>query len=272
MAHSFGLACRAVGGGGVNPSTLVRRQRSGPVVTLVLNRPERHNSLVPELLAELLSGLEDARADSGVRAVVLTAEGRSFSTGGDVRGFFSAGEGLEEYALETVGLLNQVILAMLGLPQPIVVAVHGMVTGGSLGLVLGGDVVLIAPDASITPWYAVVGFSPDGGWTALLPEVIGPKRTARILYGNESIRADAAVQWGLAAEIVPGNEIEERAATVALELAAMKPGSVLSTKRLLNLDLDTVADRLERERIAFVRHILTPEAQKGMASFLGRSR
>ncbi|MDJ0498386.1 MAG: enoyl-CoA hydratase/isomerase family protein [Acidimicrobiia bacterium] len=256
----------------MNPSTLVRRQRSGPVATLVLNRPERHNSLVPELLAELLSGLEDAGADTGVRAVVLTAEGRSFSTGGDVRGFFSAGEDLEEYALETVGLLNQVILTMLGLPQPVVVAVHGMVTGGSLGLVLGGDVVLIAPDATITPWYTAVGFSPDGGWTALLPDVIGPKRAAHILYGNESILADEALRWGLAAEIVPGDEIKERAATVALELAAMKPGAVLSTKRLVNPDLDLVAERLEMERIAFVRQILTPEAQKGMAAFLGRKR
>jgi 2-(1,2-epoxy-1,2-dihydrophenyl)acetyl-CoA isomerase len=242
------------------------------VATLVLNRPERHNSLVPGLLSELLAGFDEARADSGVRAVVLTAEGRSFSTGGDVRGFFSAGDDLEDYAVETVGLLNQVILAMLRLPQPIVVAVHGMVSGGSLGLVLGGDVVLMAPDATITPWYTAVGFSPDGGWTALLPDVIGPKRTARILYTNESIGAEAALQWGLATEIVPGDEVDERAAAVALELAEMKPAAVGSARRLLHRDLDGVAARLEDEKDAFVRQILTSEAQKGMAAFLGRER
>jgi 2-(1,2-epoxy-1,2-dihydrophenyl)acetyl-CoA isomerase len=256
----------------VTQTTLVKRQRSGTVATLVLNRPERHNSLVPELLSELLAGFDEAGSDPGVRAVVLAAEGRSFSTGGDVRGFFSAGDDLEQYAAETVGLLNRVMLAMLRLPQPVVVAVHGMVTGGSLGLVLAGDVVLMAPEATIAPWYGAVGFSPDGGWTALLPDVIGAKRAARVLFRNESIDAAAALAWGLATEIVPSDQIEERAVTVALEIAALKPGSTASSKRLLHHDLDDVAARLEAERAAFVQQILTPEAQKGMAAFLGRSR
>lgn len=253
-------------------TTLVKRQRSGPVATLVLNRPERHNSLVPELLSELLAGFGEVGTDPGVRTVVLAAAGRSFSTGGDVRGFFSAGGDLERYATETVGLLNQVMLAMLRLPQPIVVAVHGMVTGGSLGLVLGGDIVLMAPRATIAPWYGAVGFSPDGGWTALLPDVIGARRAAHVLHTNESIGAEAALAWGLANEIVPGDEIEERAVTVALEIATLKAGSIASTKRLLHRNLDEVETRLEAERDAFVRQILTPEAQKGMAAFLGRLR
>jgi 2-(1,2-epoxy-1,2-dihydrophenyl)acetyl-CoA isomerase len=255
-----------------DPIVLLGLQRSGPVATLVLNRPERHNSLVPELLSELLAGFDEVGTDPGVRAVVLAAEGRSFSTGGDVRGFFSAGDDLERYAEETVGLLNQAMLAMLRLPQPIVVAVHGMVTGGSLGLVLGGDIVLAAPEVTITPWYGAVGFSPDGGWTALLPDVIGAKRAARVLYTNESIGSEEALEWGLATEIVPGDEIEERAVTVALEIAAMKPGSIAGIKRLLHRDLDDIAARLEAERAAFVRQILTPEAHKGMAAFLGRAR
>ena len=256
----------------MSPPTLVKQQRSGLVVTLVLNRPERHNSLVPDLLSELLAALNDVAADSGARTVVLAAEGRSFSTGGDVLGFFAAGENLAEYAANTVGLLNDVILTMLRLPQPIVVAVHGTVTGGSLGLVLGGDVVLMAPEATITPWYAAVGFSPDGGWTALLPDVIGRHRTARILYSNQSISAADAAQWGLATEVVASGEIEERAATVALEIARAKSGSIASTKRLLRHDLDDIAARLDAEREAFVAQILTPEAQKGMAAFLGRER
>ncbi len=256
----------------MKPSTLVKRQRSGPVARLILNRPERHNSLVPELLSDLLAGFEQVRADGGERAVVLTAEGKSFSTGGDVDAFFSAGEDLEQYAAATVGLLNDVVLTMLRLPQPIVAAVHGIVTGGSLGLLLGADVVLVAPETTITPWYTVVGFSPDGGWTALLPDLIGRKRVARILYANESIDAESALQWGLATEIVPADEIEERATTLALELAGAKPGAATSTKRLLHRDIDGVAARLEAERVAFVRQILTSEAQKGMAAFLGRSR
>jgi len=253
-------------------SPLVKMQRSGPVVTLILNRPERHNSLVPGLLVDLLIALDDLRDDGAVRAVVVAAEGKTFSTGGDVKAFFAAGPEVADYATETVGLLNEVIVAMLRLPQPIVTAVHGMVTGGSIGLLLASDVVLMAPEATITPWYSAVGFSPDGGWTALLPDVIGRHHTARLLLANEAITADDAVAWGLATEIAPPATIRERAGTVAKSIASMEPGSVASTKTLLNRDHRAVAMALEAERREFVRQIATSEARRGMAAFLGRER
>jgi 2-(1,2-epoxy-1,2-dihydrophenyl)acetyl-CoA isomerase len=242
------------------------------VATLILNRPDRHNSLVPALLGELLGALEDVKRDSSVKAVVLGAEGRSFSTGGDVKAFFSAGEALVEYASETVGLLNRVVLAMIGLPQPIVTAVHGMVTGGSLGLLLGSDVVLMARDATITPWYSVVGFSPDGGWTAMLPDLIGSKRTSDVLLRNRTIDADLAVSWGIASEVVDEGSVLVAATAVAKHMAEMVSGSIAATKRLLWPDPADVAARLEAERTAFVVQIVTPEALRGMAAFLGRPR
>lgn len=253
-------------------ANLVKTQRSGAVAILTLNRPERHNSLVPELLTQLLAAFEEAGNDSSVRAVVLGAEGRSFSTGGDVKAFFSAGDDLADYAAETVGLLNQTMVTMMRLPQPIVAVVHGMVTGGSLGLILASDVVLIAPEAAITPWYSVVGFSPDGGWTAMLPDVIGTDRTAVLLLANQSIAAQQAVDWGIAAEVVAAEMIREQAEALASEIAGMKPGSIASTKTLLRPDLDAVEARLEAERRAFVDQIVTAEALKGMAAFLGRPR
>ncbi|MCP4305699.1 MAG: enoyl-CoA hydratase/isomerase family protein [bacterium] len=244
----------------------------GAVATVTLNRPDRHNSLVPELLTDLWVALEDVAADPSIRAVVLGAEGRSFSTGGDVRGFFSAGDGLADYASETVGLLNRVILTMLQLPQPIVAAVHGVVTGGSIGLILGSDVVLMARDATITPWYCVVGFSPDGGWTAMLPDLIGTKRTSDILLRNRTIRADQAASWGIVSEVVDGGSTVAAAQAAAQDIAAMAPASVASTKRLLWRGHKEVAAGLEAEREAFVEQIITPEALQGMAAFLGRER
>ena len=86
---------------------LVILERVGPVAVLTLNRAERHNSLVPEFLAEMLAALETFGAQPGVRAVVLQANGRSFSTGGDLRGFYEHLDDLEAYAGEIVGLLNR---------------------------------------------------------------------------------------------------------------------------------------------------------------------
>jgi len=251
---------------------LVQSDRVGTVAILTLNRPERHNSLVPELLEELLAHLAQLEADPGIRAVILQANGRSFSTGGDLTGFAAHLDALEAYARQIVGLLNQAILALLQLPAPVIAAVHGIVTGGSLGLVLACDLVLVTPEVTFTPYYSVVGFSPDGGWTAMLPTIIGPKRAAAVLMQNQGISADQALAWGLANQIVPGDSIQAEALRVAQDIAAKKPGSIQRTKRLLLGNQGDLARRLEEERLRFVQQIVTPEAREGIAAFLDRRR
>jgi enoyl-CoA hydratase/carnithine racemase len=251
---------------------LVLFERTESIAVLTLNRPERHNSLVPALLGELLAALDGVAADPRVRAVVLRANGRSFSTGGDVRGFHAHLGDLEAYASNIVGLLNKIILALVELPVPVVAAVHGMVTGGSMGLVLGSDIALVSPEASFSPYYTVVGFSPDGGWTAMLPAIIGPKRTAEVLFRNLTITAEQAVNWGLASRIVPTERIRSEALKVARYVAAKKPGSVRHTKRLLGMAGGDLAGGLETERVRFVEHITSEEARQGIVAFLeGRS-
>lgn len=245
---------------------------SDSVAILTLNRPERHNSLVPALLREMLAALETLGAQADVRAVVLQANGRSFSTGGDVRGFYDHIDTLETYADTIVGLLNQVMLALIELPLPVVAAVHGLVTGGSLGLVLASDIVLVTPAASFTPYYGLVGFSPDGGWTALLPAIIGPQRATEILMHNRTISAEQAVAWGLASRVVRADSIREEALNTAQDIAAKKPGSLRHTKQLLSLTYGDLAERLEAERSHFVRQISSEEARAGILAFVEKSR
>jgi 2-(1,2-epoxy-1,2-dihydrophenyl)acetyl-CoA isomerase len=250
----------------VNMPNLVLLETHNQIATLTLNRAERHNSLTPEFLREMLNAIEEIGAQAETRAVVLQANGRSFSTGGDVRAFYDQRDQIETYAREIVGLLNQVIVALTRLPAPIVAAVHGIVTGGSLGLVLASDIVLIAPEASFTPYYSVVGFSPDGGWTAMLPEIIGRPRAAKVLLLNETIGAEQAVAWGIANRIVARDQMRDQARAVAESIAQKKLGSIQRTKQLLWQD--TLAARLEAERVQFCKQIVTVEAREGMAAFL----
>ena len=238
------------------------------IATLTLNRPERHNSLVPEFLRELMSAVAQVNQQTELRALVLQANGRSFSTGGDVHGFYDHRANIEPYANEIVGLLNQVIVAMVKLPMPIVAAVHGIVTGGSIGLVLASDIVLVAPEASFTPFYSVVGFSPDGGWTAMLPSIIGQKRTSEILMLNQTISAEQAMTWGMANVIVPANQIRDEAQSVAESIAQKKWGSIRRTKGLLWKDTDALKTALDQERQKFCEQIVTQEALNGMGAFL----
>lgn len=247
---------------------LVLTDVAGPVGSLTLNRPERHNSLVPELLRGILAALDALAAEPALRAIVLRANGRSFSTGGDVRAFAEHQADLAAYAGEVVGLLNRVMLACIEFPLPVVAAVHGQVTGGALGLVLASDLVLVAPEASFRPYYTAVGFSPDGGWTALLPAVVGLRRAAEIQLLNRAISAGEAVAWGLANRLVPAERLQAEAAAVAAAIAGQAPGSVRSTKRLLWEGQPHLAERLEAERRRFVQQIGTAEAARGMAAFL----
>ncbi len=240
----------------------------GPVSVVTLNRPQRHNSLTPAFLRALLRALSQVAADGNVRAVVLRANGRSFSTGGDALGFIENGDRAVDYANEIVGLLNDTVLTLVDLPVPVVTAVHGPVTGGSLGLVLASDIVLVSPETTFTPYYSAVGPSPDGGWATLLPAVIGRQRAAAVLLLNETITAGDAVAWGMAQRVVAADAIHAAALTTAQRIAGMKPGSIAHTRRLLFFDREEIAARLEAERVHFVDHMASGEPLAGFTAFV----
>lgn len=247
---------------------LVKLERQGTVAILSLNRPGRHNALVPDLLSDLLAALADDEC-LAASATVLRAEGRSFSTGGDLLGFQQHRDTIAEYAHELVGLLNQVIVALYTHPAPIVCAVQGQVTGGSLGLLLASDRVVMRRDATITPWYGVVGFSPDGGWTAMLPDVIGRQQTMQWLAGNASYDADTCLMLGLVHQVVD-EECDATAMAWAKKVSEMQTGSINRSRGLLNRNIEELTSRLVAEHESFVAQIQTQQALDGIDQFLRR--
>ena len=247
---------------------LVRQTRDSDVAIVTLNRPARHNALVPELLTALMAALDDVAAGDAA-ALVLSAEGRSFSTGGDLCGFFEHRESIGAYAERLVGLLNDVILALYRLPFPTVCAVSGQVCGGSLGLLLACDRVVMQQDAGIAPWYRAVGFSPDGGWIAMLPDVIGRRQAADWIMTDARYESARCLELGLAQEVVAGDALPI-ALNWAREAATMSRGGARGTVSLLRGDDEALARRLEAEKAAFVRQVRSPEAQAGIERFLHR--
>jgi 2-(1,2-epoxy-1,2-dihydrophenyl)acetyl-CoA isomerase len=246
---------------------LVRAEIDGAVATITLNRPERHNSLVPDLLRQLGEAITDCESDPRTRVLVLRAAGRSFSTGGDLRGFRERAGDLAEYADELVGLLNDVIVRLVDCRLPVITVVDGQVTGGSLGLVLAADIVLVTDRASFTPYYVEAGFSPDGGWTAMLPAIIGRTRASSVQLLNQTITTEQALEWGLATAYADSTGLEQAVAELCEQVLGKKAGSVLRTRRLLRpRDLES---RLELEREQFVEQIVTDEATTGIRSWLG---
>jgi 2-(1,2-epoxy-1,2-dihydrophenyl)acetyl-CoA isomerase len=215
--------------------------------------------------------LAQLRGDPDCRAVLLAAEGPAFSIGGDMRRFQrerGAAGALHAYSAGLVGKLNQTILALIDLPQPVVAAVHGIVTGGSIGLVLAADLVYLAPQVVFKAHYATAGFGPDGGWTALLARVAGVHRAAAALLLNRSIRAEEAVAWGLANEVVAADALQDAAAAAARRMADYPSGTLRAAKRLLWGDRAQLAAGLEAERRQFLDLIDQPAAREGVDAFL----
>ncbi|MCO5109076.1 MAG: enoyl-CoA hydratase/isomerase family protein [Burkholderiaceae bacterium] len=249
---------------------LVRVSQGGAVATLTLARPAMHNALVPDLLLDLCVALEETARRAETRAVILAADGEAFSIGGDMRRFAleMQGRALETYSAELVGLLNQSILSLLKLPQPVVAAVHGLVTGGSIGLVLASDVVVAADDAAFKAHYASAGFTPDGGWTALLPALVGRRRAAACVLLNRTLPAAEAHAWGMVTQLVPREQVAAAAREAAQRIAAAPVATMREGKRLLAGDLDAVERALEAERQQFVAAIGGPESREGVARFL----
>ncbi|MFN4098286.1 MAG: enoyl-CoA hydratase/isomerase family protein [Pararhodobacter sp.] len=244
--------------------SLVRLDEVDGIARLTLFRQERANALTAEMLEDLNAALDRLGTP---RALLLGAAGRHFSTGGDVARFadeVEAGNG-QAYAARTVGALNTAILRLAALPCPVIARVQGAVNGGALGLVLAGDLVVMTPEAFIQPWYSVVGFAPDGGWTAMMAARIGPARTRALHLLNSRLSAGDALALGLvqAVSADPATMIARWQGTLDNHDSA----SMAVTKRLLAEDL---APSLEAERLAFLERIDTPEVRAGMARFLGR--
>jgi 2-(1,2-epoxy-1,2-dihydrophenyl)acetyl-CoA isomerase len=249
---------------------LVKLKRQGNIALLSLNRPDRHNALVPELLSQLLQALEHNDSRSAA-VIILRAEGASFSTGGDLGGFQKNRDTIGIYAHELVGKLNQLILALYTHPAAIVCAVNGQVTGGSLGLLLASDHVIMRRGITITPYYSLVGFSPDGGWTALLPDIIGRQQAMHWLASNISYDADACLKMGLVHQVVE-KDCDASAFAWAKTVAGFQAGSVARTRKLLNTNVDILRQRLQAERENFVSQIQTQQALDGIDQFLRRPK
>lgn len=250
---------------------LVTLQVDHGVATLSLNRPERHNSLVPELLDGVRGALEEAERRQDVRVAVLRAEGASFSTGGDLQGFLEHwDQDIAAYADTVVGGLNRTILALRASPLPVVAAVHGWVTGGSLGLLLAADLVLIDDTARLAPFYCEVGFAPDGGWSALLPDRVGEGRALAAQLTNEIWKADELMTLGLAQQHVAKGHLDKAAGEVAGRIA----GKAVTTIQATRANRQTLTDwsrALEVERSRFVETIQKPGVREGVEAFVART-
>jgi 2-(1,2-epoxy-1,2-dihydrophenyl)acetyl-CoA isomerase len=215
--------------------------------TLTIARPERLNALGAQTVAELREAVEEA-GRSGARCLLLTGEGRGFSSGADL----ASGGGLPDDAGEALEKgFNPLIEALFALPIPVVAAVNGPAAGAGCSLALAADIVIAARSAYFLQAFVNVGLVPDAGATWLLPRLAGRARAMEMMMLGERVPAEQAQAWGMIARVVEDEELQEEAVALATRLA-QGPTIALGLIRRLAREAQslTLTEALAAERIA----------------------
>ncbi|GGJ67510.1 enoyl-CoA hydratase [Streptomyces brasiliensis] len=192
--------------------------RAGAVVTVTLNRPERHNALSSQLLEELSAAMTAVRDDPDVRAVVLTGAGTSFCAGLDLRELGSTGDNMRK-----VGPFAGLTGPWPAVGKPVIGAANGPAATGGLELALHCDLLIAAEGAAFADTHARVGVLPGWGLTYLLPQAVGVRRAREMSLTGRMMPAAEAHAWGLVNHVVPADELLARARALAAEMAEVAP-------------------------------------------------
>ncbi|MFD9813082.1 enoyl-CoA hydratase/isomerase family protein [Streptomyces sp. NPDC059080] len=223
------------------------------LATITLNRPDAMNALNIDAKVTLRDRLRDAAADPAVRAVLLTATGRAFCVGQDLKehiGLLAADrESGDGATMSTVREhYNPIVTALAGMPKPVVAGVNGVAAGAGFGFALAADHRVVADSASFNTSFAGVALTADSGVSWTLPRVVGPGRAADLLLFPRSIDAQEAYALGIASEVVPAAELADRATAVARRLAAGPTLAYAALKESLAFGAGhTLADTLAKE-------------------------
>ncbi|MBC8022859.1 MAG: enoyl-CoA hydratase/isomerase family protein [Burkholderiales bacterium] len=249
-------------------------ERQGPVGLVTMNRPERHNAFDDALIGELTEAFRSLEAEDGVRLVVLSGAGKSFSAGADLNWMKRmAGFSLDENRRDAMGLAA-LMRTIAHFRKPTLARVHGAAYGGGVGLVACCDIAVAVQSATFSLSEARLG---------LIPAVISPyvvaaigERAAR-RYFLSAERFDAAEAWrlGLVHELAPNDDaLDEKLGGIVDALLQCSPAAQMETKALIRavagrpVTSELIQDTAER--IAKMR--ASPEGREGVAAFLEKRR
>ncbi|HEX2173445.1 MAG TPA: enoyl-CoA hydratase/isomerase family protein [Dehalococcoidia bacterium] len=214
--------------------TLLVEQSRG-IVTVTLNRPERLNAVIPEMMHELVQALNEVEADPAARVVVLTGAGRAFCTGADLKVAQNwLAKGAEtmarEYPVGWVRLVQQGFGRIRQLPKPVIAAVNGPAMAGGCDLALTCDIRIASDRAVFGEAYIRVGTLPAGGGTFLLPRLVGTGLALEMILTGRTVAAEEAERIGLVNRVVPAEQLLPAAYALAEAIADMPPIAVGSAK------------------------------------------
>jgi enoyl-CoA hydratase/carnithine racemase len=239
----------------------------GGIARITLNRPAQLNAISPELLEDLDRACALVEGDAGVRAVTLTAAGRTFCAGADLRAVRELSPDPVRWSA-FMGLWHRVFDRIEALPVPVIAGVHGLALAGGLELVLVADLVVADEAARLGDQHANFGLVAGGGGSQRLPRLIGARRAKELMLLGGWLSAGDALAWGLVNRVVPAGTVAAAVEEMAAGLAAGSVSANRTVKTLVNRALDCdLADGLELERRLVAEHMRSADAAEGLRAF-----
>ncbi len=254
-------------------------REDGGVLWLTLNRPEAANAVTPDQRDRMIELLGDASARVEVRAVVITATGKHFCTGADLRHSApgpTRPEGVPDRVAGDVARVIQagaqrLVAAVVDCEKPVIGAINGTAAGIGAHLALACDLVLAADSARFIEVFVRRGLVPDGAGCWLLPRLTGLQKAKELMFFGDDLPAAEAERIGLVNRVVPVADLEKVAGEWAARLAAGPTRSIGLTKGLLNRSLDSDrATAFREEALAQELNMTTHDANEGVAAFVER--
>ncbi len=213
------------------------------VLVLTLNRPDKLNAYTAQMGRELAQAFSQANDDDSVRAIVVTGAGRGFCAGADISG--GAGSFGDDGGARLFGDRGasagpegrkdaSFIEAMFESRKPSIAAINGPAVGVGITLALPMDIRIASADAKFGFVFARRGLTPEAGSAWFLPRIVGLPQALRWCYSGKVFGADEALRGGLVSEVVPAEQVLERAIAIAREIAdECAPVSIALTRQLL---------------------------------------
>lgn len=248
----------------------VLEARAGFVLTLTLHRPAQKNAFNTVQWRELCDALREAKADDGVRAVVITGAGGAFSAGQDLSEMGQAPAQGSPAAGGASGShpFGEFMDELCAFDKPLIAAVNGVAVGIGLTILLHCDFAYVAAGVRLRAPFVTLGVVPEAAASHLLALVCGWRNAIELLYGDGWLTAERAVEIGLASELCSPADLMTVAQAKAAQIAALPPEALRHTKRLLleTRDAEVRAAR-EREDAAFRVRVGSPENIEAVRAF-----
>ena len=243
------------------------------IARITLANPASYNAIDREVTQALRAAAVRCEVTPGLRCVLLSAEGKQFSVGGDLREFVRERAQIQSHIREMTIDFHAAIAILNRLPVPLVAAVNGLAAGGGVSLVCMTDLAIASRSSKFNFAYTRSGLTPDGGATYFLPRLVGPQRAFDILATNPTLSAETAQRMGLIARVVDDASFDTEVEQLVTQLAAMPSNAVGRLKGLLRQSLhNSLAEQLELEGSAIAALAATPETLATLDAFLAKDK